>query len=39
MQPVHPGTVVVKQGLAPDADVVVEPGALAAGDAVVALAN
>ncbi len=39
VQPVHPGTVVVKQGLAPDADVVVEPGALAAGDAVAALAN
>ena len=39
VQAVHPGTVVVKQGLAPDADVVVDPGALAVGDAVVALAN
>jgi len=39
VQAVHPGTVVVKQGLAPDADVVVDPGALAAGDAIVALAN
>jgi RND family efflux transporter MFP subunit len=37
--PVHPGTVAVKQGLAPDALVVVDPGALAAGDAVVALAD
>ena len=36
---IHPGTVLVKQGLAPDADVVLEPGALAAGDAVVSLAN
>jgi RND family efflux transporter MFP subunit len=36
---VHPGTVVVKQGLSPDAEVVVDPGALAAGDAVVSLAN
>ena len=36
---VHPGTVLVKQGLAPDADVVLEPGALAAGEAVVSLAN
>ena len=38
-QPVHPGTVVVKQGLAPDAEVIVDPGALAPGDAVVALAD
>jgi RND family efflux transporter MFP subunit len=37
--PVHPGTVEVKQGLAADADVVVDPGSLAAGDAVVALAD
>ncbi len=36
---VHPGTVEVKQGLAPDAEVVVDPGSLAAGDAVVALAD
>ncbi len=35
--PVHPGTVEVKQGLAADAAVVVDPGSLAAGDAVVAL--
>jgi RND family efflux transporter MFP subunit len=37
VQPVHPGTVAVKRGLAADASVVVDPGALAAGDAVVAL--
>jgi RND family efflux transporter MFP subunit len=37
--PVHPGTVAVKQGLPADAQVVVDPGALAAGDAVVALAD
>jgi RND family efflux transporter MFP subunit len=37
--PVHPGTVEVKQGLSPDAQVVVDPGTLAAGDAVVALAD
>jgi hypothetical protein len=37
--PVHPGTIEVKQGLAPDAEVVVDPGSLAAGDAVVALAD
>lgn len=37
--PVHPGTVEVKQGLAPEALVVVDPGALAAGDKVVALAD
>jgi RND family efflux transporter MFP subunit len=39
VQAVHPGTVVVKQGLAPDADVIVDPGALEAGAAVVALAD
>ncbi len=38
-QAVHPGTVVVKQGLAPDAEVIVDPGALVPGDAVVALAD
>ena len=37
--PVHPGTVEVKQGLAADAEVIVDPGALAAGEAVVALAD
>lgn len=37
--PVHPGTVAVKEGLAADAQVVVEPGTLAPGDAVVSLAN
>lgn len=37
--PVHPGTVEVKQGLGADARVVVEPGSLAAGDAVVALVD
>ena len=37
--PVHPGTVEVKQGLQADAEVVVDPGSLAAGDAVVALAD
>jgi hypothetical protein len=37
--PVHPGTVEVKQGLPADAEVVVDPGALAAGEAVVALAD
>jgi RND family efflux transporter MFP subunit len=37
--PVHPGTIEVKQGLAADAEVVVDPGSLAAGDAVVALAD
>ncbi len=36
---VHPGTVEVKQGLGPDDQVVVDPGSLAAGDAVVALAD
>ncbi|HSB18515.1 MAG TPA: efflux RND transporter periplasmic adaptor subunit [Anaeromyxobacteraceae bacterium] len=39
VEAVHPGTVLVKQGLAPDADVVLEPGALAPGEAVVSLAN
>lgn len=39
VQPVHPGTVVVKQGLAPDADVIVDPGALQPGAAVAALAE
>jgi len=39
VQQVHPGTVVVKQGLAPDAEVILDPGALAPGDAVVALAD
>jgi multidrug efflux pump subunit AcrA (membrane-fusion protein) len=38
-QPVHPGTVVVKQGLAADADVIVDPGSLQPGAAVVALAD
>ncbi len=38
-EPVHPGTVLVKQGLAPEVDVVVDPGSLAAGDAVVSLAD
>jgi RND family efflux transporter MFP subunit len=37
--PVHPGTVEVKQGLAADAEVVVDPGTLAAGDAVATLAE
>ncbi len=36
---VHPGTVVVKQGLPADAAVVADPGGLAAGDAVVSLAD
>ncbi len=39
VESVHPGTVSVKQGLAPGADVVLEPGTLAAGDAVVPLAD
>ena len=38
-QPVHPGTAVVKQGLAADADVIVDPGALAPGTSVFALAD
>lgn len=37
--PVHPGTVEVRRGLDPSADVILEPGSLAAGDAVVPLAN
>lgn len=37
--PVHPGTVEVRQGLAADAQVIVDPGSLAAGDAVVALVD
>ncbi len=36
---VHPGTVSVKAGLASDAQVVVEPGTLAVGEAVVPLAD
>lgn len=39
VEAIHPGTVLVKQGLSPDADVVLEPGELAPGEAVVALAN
>jgi RND family efflux transporter MFP subunit len=38
VRPVHPGTSVV-QGLAPDADVIVDPGALEPGAAVFALAD
>jgi RND family efflux transporter MFP subunit len=38
-EPVHPGTMVVKQGLAPDADVILDPGALEPGAAVHALAD
>lgn len=37
--PVHPGTVEVRRGLDPSADVILDPGALVAGDAVVPLAN
>jgi hypothetical protein len=37
--PVHPGTVAVRSGLDAGADVVQDPGALAAGDAVVPLPN
>jgi multidrug efflux pump subunit AcrA (membrane-fusion protein) len=37
--PVHPGTVEVRRGLDPSADVILDPGSLAAGDAVVPLAN
>lgn len=37
-RPVHPGTTVV-QGLAPDAEVIVDPGTLAPGAAVFALAD
>ena len=36
---VHPGTTVVQQGLAPDADVIVDPGNLEPGAAVFALAD
>lgn len=36
---VHPGTVAVKEGLDAGSEVVVDPGALAAGDAVVALSK
>lgn len=38
-RPVLPGTAVVKEGLAPDADVIVDPGELAPGAAVFALAD
>jgi RND family efflux transporter MFP subunit len=38
-RPVHPGTTVVQQGLAPDAAVIVDPGALEPGAAVFALAD
>jgi len=37
--PLHPGTVVVRRGLDPVADVILDPGSLAPGDAVVPLAN
>jgi RND family efflux transporter MFP subunit len=37
--PVHPGTVAVTRGLEAQADVILDPGSLAAGDAVVALPN
>jgi multidrug efflux pump subunit AcrA (membrane-fusion protein) len=36
---VHPGTMVVKQGLAADVDVIMDPGALEPGAAVFALAD
>jgi hypothetical protein len=36
---VHPGTSAVQKGLAPDADVIVDPGALEPGAAVFALAD
>jgi RND family efflux transporter MFP subunit len=39
VRPVHPGTAVVKQGLAADADVIVDPGALEPGAAVFALVD
>jgi membrane fusion protein, multidrug efflux system len=39
VNPVHPGTVVVKQGLAPEADVIVDPGGLEAGAAVSPLVD
>ena len=38
-QPVHPGTTVVKEGLAADADVIVDPGALEPGTPVFAVAD
>jgi RND family efflux transporter MFP subunit len=38
-EPVHPGTMVVKQGLAADADVILDPGTLEPGAAVYALAD
>jgi RND family efflux transporter MFP subunit len=38
-RPVHPGTSVVRQGLSPDADVIVDPGTLEPGAAVFALAD
>jgi RND family efflux transporter MFP subunit len=37
--PVHPGTTVVRQGLDPAADVIVDPGSLEPGAPVVALAD
>ena len=37
--PVHPGAMAVKRGLDSQADVILDPGSLAAGDAVVPLAN
>ena len=37
--PVNPGTVAVKKGLDAQADVIVDPGALAPGDPVTFLAN
>ncbi|MBI5067108.1 MAG: efflux RND transporter periplasmic adaptor subunit [Deltaproteobacteria bacterium] len=37
--PVHPGTMEVRRGLDATADVILDPGSLAAGDAVVPLAN
>jgi len=37
--PVHPGTVEVRRGLDPTADVILDPGSLVPGDAVVALPN
>jgi RND family efflux transporter MFP subunit len=39
VRPVHPGTSVVQQGLSPDVDVIVDPGALEPGAAVFALAD
>lgn len=38
-EPVHPGIVAVKQGLAADAEVIVDPGALSPGDAIASLAD